>query len=290
MSGDRRSVVVTGASTGIGRATAKALVEQGLRVFGSVRKQADAASLREEFGGEVQPLLFDVTDGEAIAEAVSTVQEALGDTTLAGLVNNAGVALPGAMMHQPIDELRRVFEINVFGLVAVTQAFLPLLGARRDPAGPPGRVVNISSVSGRLSVPFLGAYAASKHAVEALSDALRRELMIYGIDVIVVQPGAIETPIWDKAEVLDLGPYAHTDYAPILRNFQQLIVTQGRRGLPASRVGEVVTQALTTARPRARYPIPDQPWMGWRIPRLLPDRVLDRALAQRLGLNELGES
>jgi len=284
MNDRRRAVVVTGASSGIGRACAKALVEHGFRVFGSVRKPADGDALRDELGDGLTPLCFDVTDAKAIADAVETVREELGDTTLAGLVNNAGVAVPGPIMHLPIDELRQQFEINVFGLVAVTQAFGPLLGARHDAPGPPGRIVNISSVSGRLVVPFLGAYAGSKHAVEAISDAMRRELLPYGVDVIVVEPGAVKTPIWDKAEAEDVSQYADTDYAEILRKFQEVMVEQGRNGLETSVVTRVVLEALTSARPRTRYPIPNQTWMGWRIPRVMPDRWIDRKIAKQLGL------
>jgi len=286
---ERRSVVVTGASTGIGRAAAKALVQQGLRVFGSVRKPEDAQSLTDEFGGEVVPLRFDVTEPESISNAASYVEQALEGTTLAGLVNNAGIALAGSLMHQPIDDLRQQFEVNVFGLMAVTQAFLPLLGARRDPPGPPGRVVNLSSVGGRIAYPFMGAYSASKHALEALSDSLRRELMIYGVDVIVVEPGAVKTPIWEKAEDIDISRYEGTDYAQIIQKFKKMMLAQGRAGLQPSRVGEVIADAITTARPKARYAIPDQPWIGWRIPRLLPDRWIDKAVAQQVGLQRIDE-
>ncbi len=284
MTEEQRYVVVTGASTGIGRATTKAAVEHGLRVFGSVRKQADADSLRDEFGDDVTPLLFDVTDPEAIARGVQAAKEVLGGRSLAGLVNNAGVATAGPLMELPLDELRQQFEINVFGLLGVTQAWLPLLGAHRDHSGPAGRVVNISSVAGRIVAPFVAAYAASKHAVEALSDGLRRELMLYGIDVIVVQPGAIKTPIWDKAEALDIDKYSGSDYADIMTRFQKFMVDKGRKGLDPTRVANTVVRALTIANPRSRYPVPDEPWMGWRLPRMLPDRWVDRGIAKQVGL------
>lgn len=287
MSKTQRAVVVTGASSGIGRASTKALIGQGFSVFASVRKSADAQSLRDEFGDAVTPIEFDVTDGEAIAAAAKTVREAIGSDTLAGLVNNAGVAVPGPVMHLPIDDLRQQFEINVFGVIAVTQAFLPLLGASRNPPGPPGRIVNISSISGKLVVPFLGAYAGSKHALEALSDAMRRELMLYGIDVVIVEPGAIKTPIWDKAEAEDVSEYAKTDYASLLEKFQAAMVEQGRNGLEVEEVTRVVLEAMTVDKPRSRYPIPNQQWMGWRIPRLIPDRWLDNRIAQQLGLKRL---
>lgn len=286
---ERRAVVVTGASTGIGRACAQALIDRGFRVFGSVRKEADAEALRDALGEHLTPLRFDVTDRAAIDAAASTVAEAIGETTLAGLVNNAGVAVPGPIMHLDVDELRTQFDINVFGLVSVTQAFLPLLGARRRAPGPPGRIVNISSISGKLVVPFLGAYAGSKHAVEAISDAMRRELRLYGIDVIVVEPGAIQTPIWDKAEAEDVSRYDHTDYAELLARFQKAMVEQGRRGLPVSRVTDVVVEALTATRPKARVPIPNHQLMGWHLPRLMPDRVMDQMVAKQLGLHRLDE-
>lgn len=278
---------MTGASSGIGRACTKALIGQGFTVFASVRKVNDAKTLRDEFGDHVHPLLFDVTDGEAIAKAAQEVADTIGEATLAGLVNNAGVAVPGPIMHLPIDELRQQFEINVFGVIAVTQAFLPLLGARRDPPGAAGRIVNISSISGKLVVPFLGAYAGSKHALEALSDAMRRELLLYGIDVIIVEPGAIKTPIWDKAEAEDVSVYRDTDYADILRKFQDAMVQQGRNGLEVREVTDVVVEALTSDQPKSRYPIPNQQLMGWHLPRLLPDRWVDKSIAKQLGLSRL---
>ncbi|MEM7151628.1 MAG: SDR family oxidoreductase [Myxococcota bacterium] len=284
MAGKRRSVVITGASSGIGRAAAEALIAEGFHVFGSVRTQEDAEALRRALGSSVTPLLFDVTSREGIADAVTTVREAIGSTTLSGLVNNAGVAVPGPLMHLDLDELRGQFEINVIGLLAVTQAFLPLLGASRNPPGAPGRIVNISSMSGRMVVPFLGAYAASKHAVEAMSDALRCELMVYGIDVLLIEPGSIKTSIWDKAEAADLSPYDGTDYADILKRFRANAVQAGRNSLETSHVTGPIVEALTSDKPRTRYPLPNNVWMGWRIPRLMPDRWADRMVTQRLGL------
>src|SRR5215468_7083282 len=176
-----KSIVITGTSTGIGFDASRALVALGYRVYGSVRTSADAERVRAALGEAFVPLLFDVTDGVGIAAAVEQVRPALGRENLAALVNNAGIAPTGPLAHQPFDEIRRIFEVNVFGLLAVTRAFLPLLGARHDAPHPRGRIVNISSLAGRLVFPLAGAYAASKHAVEALSDALRRELMQYSI-------------------------------------------------------------------------------------------------------------
>ncbi|MCB1543293.1 MAG: SDR family NAD(P)-dependent oxidoreductase, partial [Rhodoblastus sp.] len=176
----KRSVVVTGASTGIGYAIAQLLAREGFHVFAGVRRMDDADRLVEEIGDEVTPLVFDVTDPQGVADAARDVGERLGDTTLAGLVNNAGIATAGPLLHQPIEEFRRQIEVNLIAQVAVIQAFAPLLGADRARKGEPGRIVNMSSVAGRIAAPFLGAYAASKHALEAVSDSLRRELLLYG--------------------------------------------------------------------------------------------------------------
>ncbi len=276
--------VITGASTGIGRSAVKVLVGHGWRVFAGVRKVADAESLRQEFGEAVEPLLFDVTDVAAVRRAADETRVKLGGHTLKGLVNNAGLAIGGPLAHQPIDHIRRVFEVNALGAVTVSQAFIPLLGADSSLAGGPGRIVNISSVAGRIAPPFLGDYAMSKHALEAFSDSLRRELMIYGIDVVVIGPGAIATPIWDKAEASDDSAYADTDYGPALKRFKAAFVKRGRQGLPVERLGETIHLALTAARPKARYVVLSNRFVNWTLPMLLPKRVLDRVIARAVGL------
>ena len=193
---------MTGASTGIGRGIAEALVHRGFRVFGSVRKQADAAALEAALGEAFTPLLMDVTDAPAVARAADA-EVRLGPARLAGLVNNAGVSLVGPLLHQPLEEFRTQLEVNLVAPLRVIQAFAPLLGAQGGREGPPGRIVNISSVGGKMAAPYLGMYAATKHGLEGLSESLRRELMLYGIDVIVVEPGYTNTPILDKAESED---------------------------------------------------------------------------------------
>jgi NAD(P)-dependent dehydrogenase (short-subunit alcohol dehydrogenase family) len=276
--------VVTGASTGIGRGAVKVLVGHGWRVFAGVRKVADAESLRQEFGEAVEPLLFDVTDIAAIHRAADETRVKLGGHTLKGLVNNAGLALGGPLALQPIDQIRWVLDVNVLGAVRVSQAFIPLLGADPSLTGGPGRIVNIGSVAGRIAAPFLGDYAMSKHALEAFSDSLRRELTVYGIDVVVIGPGAIATPIWDKAEASDDSAYADTDYGPALKRFKAAFVKRGRQGLPVERVSDTIHLALTTARPRARYAVLQNRLFNWTLPLLLPKRVLDRVIARALGL------
>lgn len=278
-----RSVVVTGVSTGIGLATARVLARHGVHVFGSVRNVADADRLRSELRDRFTPLVFDVTDADAIHAAVPIVADRLDGETLMGLVNNSGIAVGGPLLHQPLEEVRRHLEVNTVGALATVQAFAPLLGTDRTRSGKPGRIVNISSVAGRISAPFLGAYAASKRALEGMSHSLRRELLIYGIDVIIVNPGSVATPIWDKAEKIDRSRYAGTDYEPMLRRFLQRALRSGRSGLPAEAVGEVVWTALTARRPRTFYPVVRRRLLNWTIPLALPARVIDRLIAKRLG-------
>ncbi|MGB8983521.1 MAG: SDR family NAD(P)-dependent oxidoreductase, partial [Anaerolineales bacterium] len=177
-----QSIIVTGVSTGIGWAITKILIERGFRVFGSVRKTQDAERLAKEFGTNFIPLLFDVTDEPAVQAAAAQVRAQLGGETLLGLVNNAGIAIPAPLMHQPTDDFRHQLEVNLVSVLIVTKAFLPLLGADRSLRGRPGRIVNISSTSGKFGFPFVGAYVASKHGLEGFSESLRRELMLYGID------------------------------------------------------------------------------------------------------------
>jgi NAD(P)-dependent dehydrogenase (short-subunit alcohol dehydrogenase family) len=278
-----QSVVVTGVSTGIGWGILKVLVQNGFRVFGSVRRTQDAERLTREFGEAFVPLIFDITDEAGVLNAAQQVREKLNGGTLFGLVNNAGVAVPAPLMHQPIEDFRKQMEINLIGQLIVTQAFLPLLGTDRSLKGSPGRVINMSSVSGRSGYPFLGAYAASKFALEGFSESLRRELMLYGIDVIIVGPGSVATPIWDKAEELDISIYAETGYAEAIRRIYKYMIEDGRNGYPPEKVGEVVLHALTTPKPHVRYAvIPGNPIRQF-IQRLLPKRVIDRIIARNLG-------
>lgn len=276
-------VVVTGVSTGIGWAITKTLTQHGMHVFGSVRKQADADKLAKEFGASFTPLLFDVTDEAAVHAAAKFVRQKLNGQMLFGLVNNAGVAVPGPLLHLPIAELRNQLEINVTGQVIVTQAFAPLLGADRRLQGKPGRIINISSVAGKMAMPFVGPYAMSKHALEAFSESLRRELMLYGIDVIIIGPGSIVTPIWDKAQELDITPFLQTDYGKVLGKFREFMVSRGKAGLPVEQMGELTLQVLTTPKPKVRYTIVANKFKNWTLPRLLPKRMFDNLIAKQLG-------
>lgn len=278
-----QSIVVTGVSSGIGWGTTKVLIQGGFRVFGSVRKTQDAERLSKEFGERFIPLGFDVTDEAAVQAAAQQVSDQLSGETLFGLVNNAGIAVPAPLMHQPTDDFRHQLEVNLVSVVIVTKAFLPSLGGDRSRRGTPGRIINISSVGGKFGGPFLAAYAASKHGVEGLSESLRRELMLYGIDVIIIGPGSVATPIWDKAEQLDLSMYANTEYAEAARRVQEYMIRDGRRGYPPEKVGEVVWHALTAPRPRVRYAVIPGSSFQRILQMLLPKRVVDRIIARNLG-------
>src|SRR5271165_501864 len=278
-----KSVVVTGASTGIGWGCVKLLAASGFRVFGSVRKPADADRLSKAFGANFTPLVFDVTDEAAVAAGAKKVEAALQGATLAGLVNNAGVSVAGPLLYLKVEEFRRQIEVNLVGQLIVTQAFAPLLGAGPSRKGPPGRIVMISSIGGKTGYPFMGAYNASKFALEGFSESLRRELMIFGVDVIVVAPGNVVTPIWDKASRVDLAPFDSTNYAPALARVKNFAISNGRKGLPPERIGEAVKTALTVARPKTRYSMTPDPIQNLLVT-TLPKRMVDALIARRLGL------
>lgn len=285
MTTDGRAIVVTGASTGIGRACVAKAAAEGAHVFAAVRKQADADSLKQEFGDRVTPLIMDVTKPDEIAAAVSRVSEWLNGRTLFGLVNNAGISVPGPLAHQSADDLRKQFETNFFGLHAVTAAFLPLIGSDRTRTGAPGRIVMISSVGGKSAAPFVGAYAASKHALEGYSQALRRELMLFGIKVVVVAPGAVATPIWDKADGdPDLDRYHDTPYGPSTERVRKVMIGMGRQGLPPSAIGDVVWTGLSHPKPQQRYTVLRGRFMNYSLPHMLPPAMVDNIIARRLGL------
>lgn len=277
---DYAAVVVTGASTGIGRAVALRLVERSYTVFAGVRKEADGEALREAAGAGKErliPIILDVTDAAQIAAAATQVAAAVGGAGLSGLVNNAGIAVTGPLEFIPIEQFRQQLEVNVTGQVAVAQAFLPLLRKRR------GRIVNIGSISGLNTVPMFGPYCASKYAMEAVSDALRMELAPHGIHVSLLEPSSINTPIWDKsltsADAMSAGmpPAAEALYGDTMRAARKLGQEAARTALPVEVVVKAVEHALTARRPKPRYLV------GSRLPlrfirALVPDRLFDRII------------
>jgi NAD(P)-dependent dehydrogenase (short-subunit alcohol dehydrogenase family) len=282
-SGDatRGSVVVTGSSTGIGRATALQLDSLGFDVFAGVRREGDGERLAAEGSGRIAPLILDVTDAESIAAGASRVADTVGEAGLAGVVNNAGIAEPAPIEILPIDALRRQLEVNLVGQVAVIQAFLPLIRTAR------GRVVNISSVGGRTSSPALGAYAASKFGIEAISDAMRMELHPWGIRVSVIEPGSFGTEIWRRGgEAADstlerIPEEKRALYAGLIAAVRKVARRTQDRGKPPDAVVRAIVHALTARRPRTRYVVGADARIQIALARLLPDRAYD-ALVRRM--------
>ena len=263
---------MTGASTGIGFDASRELVAHGFHVFGTVRREEDGAALAR-IGAT--PLLLDVTDQASIRAARDQVSRLLSGASLVGLVNNAGISGGGPIELLDLDDFRRMFEVNVIGTIAVTQLFLPLLKQAR------GRIVNISSVSGQIAPPFMAPYAASKFALEAVSDCLRRELDAFGVDVIVIQPGIIDTPIWKKGAEQDLSRFRDTPYYQVLKRMSENAASVAQHAIPPSRVSRAILHALTARRPAARIPVVRNLLLH-RLRGLVPDRVRDQRSARRI--------
>ena len=276
------AVVVTGASTGIGHATALHLAGRGLRVFAGVRRQQDADALRAS-SPNITPLLLDVTDEAQLAGAVATVEQAVGEQGLQGLVNNAGISGGAPTEVLPLDDLRRMLEVNVVGVVATTQAFLPLLRKGK------GRIVCIGSIGGRMAVPFLAAYSMSKAAVSALCDSLRGELRPWGMHVSLVEPGAIRTPIWEKG-LRDVDASQETWpsaalalYGDAIPRMRKITERTASHAIAPENVAKVVEHALTARRPRTRYIVGADARIQ-AIARRIPDRARDAVIARTIGL------
>jgi NAD(P)-dependent dehydrogenase (short-subunit alcohol dehydrogenase family) len=276
-------VVITGVSSGIGQAAAFDLDRRGFRVFGGVRREEDADAIRSHASERFTPLLLDVTDAGAIARARETVDEQLGSDPLAGVVNNAGIGSGGPIEALDMDELRRTLEVNAVAPVAVTQAFIPRLRASR------GRVVNISSVGGRVAQPFLGPYSASKFALEALSDTMRRELRQWGIRVALIEPGNVKTRIWEKGHSqLDemrasVGEEMLQRYAKGIQRMEKFIELAERNGVEPQKVADAIAHALTSGRPKTRYLIGPDARVQLAMEKGLPTRTTDRLVAKIMG-------
>jgi NAD(P)-dependent dehydrogenase (short-subunit alcohol dehydrogenase family) len=278
------AVVITGSSTGIGAACALELDRRGYRVFAGVRAEADGQRLQAQASAALRPLPLDVTDAPSIQHAAESVAAAVGDAGLAGLVNNAGIVVAGPLEILPLEQVRRQLEVNVIGPIAVTRAFLPLLRA----AG--GRIVNIGSINGSLAPPYLGAYAASKFALEALSDALRTELRTWGIAVSIVEPGTVKTPIWEKSlaaadQLTDqVPPEALALYDADLAAMRATTRRLAGRAGPAEKVVRAVVHALTARRPKTRYYVDLQTRLIFGPFKTVPDRIRDWLIRRGIGL------
>jgi NAD(P)-dependent dehydrogenase (short-subunit alcohol dehydrogenase family) len=275
-----RTVLISGCSTGIGRATAVRLARAGWDVFAGVRREEDGESVRAEAPERIRPVTLDVTDAATIEAAAAAVREATGTAGLGGLVNNAGVTVQGPLEFLPPDDLRRQLEVNVVGQIAVTQAVMPEIRAAT------GRIVNMGSVGGRVAHPMLGPYAASKFAIEALTDALRKELRPWGIHVVVVEPGSMATEIWSKgqrgAEQVreSIGERGRELYGDALDKIAAIAAKTGERGASPDKVAKVVERALTAGRPRTRYLVGADARAQVALDTLLPDRAFDAVEAR----------
>ena len=267
-----RAVLITGASSGIGRACALQLSQRDFQVFAGVRSSQDADALLAEASGNITPLLLDVTDAGAIAAAVKRVADATGGT-LYGLINNAGIALGGPLELLPGDKINQLLKVNVLGAVAVTQAFLPLIRNNRG-----GRIIMISSISGRIALPGLSVYAASKFALEALSDALRVELKPFNISVVLIEPGNVATPIWEKSIADNDSMMSQADagvkklYANLLQALNKIALNP--QGIEPAHVANIVTHAMVVKLPRSRYLVGKRIWILWLLSKM-PDRIRD---------------
>ncbi len=282
--GGIRTVMVTGASTGIGEACALRLDSDGWRVFAGVRKESDADRLRTQASDRLTPITIDVTDQQQIDVAAKTIGDTVGAAGLQGIVNNAGVSVNGPLEYLTSDDLRKQLEVNVIGQIAVTRSFLELIRAGH------GRIVFIGSIAGKMATPFLGPYCASKHAMEALSDSLRQELRPWGISVSLVEPGSIATKIWEKG-MNDAAEYernmpedATMRYGEAFRALKDAAQKFESAGIPADRVAKVVEHALTSSRPRTRYIVGFDATIQSIIRRVAPDRLRDRLVAMQLKL------
>lgn len=278
-----RAALVTGSSTGIGRATALALDQRGWQVFAGVRREEDAESLRAASGsGRLLPVMLDVTSPEQIA-AVAEQVAAASENGLHGLVNNAGIAVPGPLETLPLDQFRRQLEVGLVSYLAVTQAFLPQI------RGAGGRVVFLSSIGGRACFPLNGAYHAAKYGTEAIGDAFRQELAQWGIRVAIVEPGSIDTPIWERGEanaeeILAASPETERLYGPAIERFREIVRQTAARGIPPARVAKVIVHALESRRPRSRYLVGIDAKVQARLVPLIPTPLLDRLVGKQLGL------
>jgi NAD(P)-dependent dehydrogenase (short-subunit alcohol dehydrogenase family) len=279
-----RSVVVTGASTGIGRAAALRLDAKGWRVFAGIRKEADAESLRGEGSQRLTPLILDVTDSAQIAAAAEQVTSEVGGDGLDGLVNNAGIAVPGPLEALPIDDFRRQVEVNLTAQVAVTQAMLPAIRSAR------GRIVFITSIGGRMAFPMFGAYHAAKFGLEAVGDVFRQELRPWGIEVAIVEPGSIATEIWDRGQeeaaafVAGASDEQERLYGQAIAAYREVARRTGERGIPPERVAKAIEHALSSRRPRTRYLVGLDAKSQARLKAILPTRLVDRMVARFTGM------
>ena len=277
-----KSIVITGTSTGIGYASSKLFIENGYQVFGSVRNEADADKVSSELGSNFIPLIFDVTDEAAVKNSVKIVEDQIGDQKLSGLINNAGLGVIGTIQSLSAEQFKYQFDVNVLGVFHCCQAYLDLLGADKNRKGDPGKIINISSISGEIGMPFMSAYNMSKFGLEGFSEGIRRELLIYGIDVVVIAPGPVKTPIWKKINQKDeVKRYDNSDFRESVSRAMKMTEKMEQAGCEPSVIAERALSIIENSKNKTRYRI-DPTRMQNIMLQLFPKRVADRMIAKRM--------
>jgi len=273
-----KTILITGVSSGIGYATAKELLNRHYTIFGSVREQGDALRLKAELGENFIPLVFDVTNLSSVERAAEQVQAHLKGGGLGGLINNAGISVAGPVEHLAIEKVEYNFNVNVLGIFRVTKTFLPLLGTRKGHPNFPGRIFNISSISGKIAAPFLASYTGTKYAVEGISHCLRNELLPFGIDVVIIGPGQVQTPIWDKGS---LDEFKDSRYSSPMTKFFTYLVAKGKKGMAPGECARRIADIFEKEKPKTRYALVQNKFKNWILPLMLPDSVLDRFISKK---------
>ncbi len=276
----RRFILVTGASSGIGKSACLALEKQGYHVLAGVRKATDVEQLHALGMNKIHPLLLDVTDDQSVREAVNLAEEIIGDDSLVSIINNAGIAVSGAILYVPMEAWREQLDVNVLGVVRTTQLFFPLLAKPiQDGDKHPRRIINIGSVSGLFASPFVGPYAASKYALEAISDSLRRELYMYDIQVVIIEAGNLATPIWEKAK--KSPSYSGPEYDAIMAQRNQMVDKQITQSMPLKAMDELILKTIRSKHIKVRYLIRPGKWK-FNIMRWLPAKWIDKLIHKAL--------
>ena len=279
-----KSIVITGTSTGIGYACSKHFIEKGYKVFGSVRNDNDANRVSNELGSNFVPLMFDVTDETAVKKSVKVVENQIGDQKLSGLINNAGLGVMGTIQSLSAEQFKYQFDVNVLGVFHCCQAYLDLLGADKNRKGDPGKIINISSVSGEIGMPFMSAYNMSKFGLEGFSEGIRRELLMYGIDVVVIAPGPIKTPIWKKINQKDeVKRYDNSDFRESLARAMKMTDKMEQVGFEPIVIAERALSVIENKKNNTRYRI-DPTRMQNILLQLFPKRIADRMIAKRMNI------
>ena len=279
-----KSVVITGTSTGIGYATSKLFIEQNYHVFGSVRNDVDAERVSSELGANFTPLLFDVTNESSVKESVKIVEKHLSGQRLSGLINNAGLGVIGTIQSLTAEQFKYQFDVNLLGVFHCCQAYLNLLGADRSLSGNPGKIINISSISGEIGMPFMSAYNMSKFGLEGFSEGIRRELLMYGIDVVVIAPGPVKTPIWGKINKKEeIKRYDNSDYRESLSRAMKMTEKMEQVGVEPRVIAERALSIIENTKKSTRYRI-DPTRIQNILLQLFPKRMADKMIAKRMGI------